>query len=190
MDAVTQGFEVMDTETSRAPILVLGLGNILLQDEGVGVAVIERLQQRYRLPDEVELLDGGTSGISLLDDIRDREHLLVVDAVRTGKPAGTEVVLRGDEVPAFLCNKVSPHQLALSDVLANLSLINASPRQVTVVGMEPLSLDTHLGLSTLVASRLQALTEHVIEEIEAAGYQVESLDQASWNNDHLLMTEA
>lgn len=190
MDVAIQTSGVTVTETPRAPMLVLGLGNILLQDEGVGVAVIERMQRRYRVPAEVELLDGGTSGMSLLDDIRSREHLLVVDAVRTGKPPGTEVVLRGDEVPDFLCNKVSPHQLALSDVLASLALMNQSPREVMVIGMEPLSLETHLGLSALVASRLQALTERVIEEIKTAGYQVEPLEQASWNNNLSLMTEA
>ena len=177
-------------DTTIAPVLVLGLGNILLQDEGVGVAVIERLQRRYRVSNEVEMLDGGTSGMSLLDDIRNREYLIVVDAVRTGQPAGTEVVLTGDEVPAFLCNKVSPHQLALSDVLANLALMGESPHKVTVIGMEPLSLETHLGLSKLVASRLQSLTERVIEQIEAVGYQVERLDQTSWNNTISLMTEA
>ena len=190
MDVAAQTFSMTDTESARSPVLVLGLGNILLQDEGVGVAVIERLQRRYRVPEEVELLDGGTSGMALLDDIRGREHLIVVDAVRTGKPPGSEVVLMGEEVPAFLCNKVSPHQLALSDVLANLALMEESPQRVTVIGMEPLSLETHLGLSNLVASRLQALTERVIEQIEAAGYQVEPLDREFWNNNISLMTEA
>jgi len=65
-----------------------------------------------------------------------------------------------------------------------------SPHKVTVIGMEPLSLETHLGLSKLVASRLQSLTERVIEQIEAVGYQVERLDQTSWNNTISLMTEA
>ena len=190
MDAVVTTLRMTDTETVQAPVLVLGLGNILLQDEGVGVAVIERLQRRYRVPDEVELLDGGTSGMSLLEDMRKREYVIVVDAVRTGKPPGTEVVLTGDEVPAFLCNKVSPHQLALSDVLANLTLMNESPHHVTVIGMEPLSLDTHLGLSDLVASRLQALTDRVIEHIEAAGYAVEQLKPEAWNDNVSLMTEA
>ncbi len=190
MDAVVKSFNMMDTEVTQAPILVLGLGNILLQDEGVGVAVVERLQRRYRVPEEVELLDGGTSGMSLLDDMRNREHVIVVDAVRTGKPPGTEVVLTGEEVPAFLCNKVSPHQLALSDVLANLTLMNESPKQVTVIGMEPQSLETHLGLSEMVAARLQGLTERVIEQIEAAGYAVELLKPEAWNNNVSLMTEA
>jgi hydrogenase maturation protease len=190
MDVAVHTISMTETETPRAPMLVLGLGNILLQDEGVGVAVVERLQRRYRVPEEVELLDGGTSGMSLLDDIRNREHLIVVDAVRTGRPAGTEVILTGEEVPAFLCNKVSPHQLALSDVLAALTLMDESPGQVTVVGMEPLSLETHLGLSELVASRLQSLTDRVIEQIETAGYQVEQLEQVSWNNNISLMTEA
>ena len=190
MDAAVQNINMTDAETEQAPVLVLGLGNILLQDEGVGVAVVERLQRRYRVPAEVELLDGGTSGMSLLEDMRNRQHVIVVDAVRTGKPPGTEVVLTGEEVPAFLCNKVSPHQLALSDVLANLTLMNESPQHVTVVGMEPLSLNTHLGLSDTVAARLQSLTERVIEQIEAAGYAVEQLEPEAWNNNVSLMTEA
>jgi hydrogenase maturation protease len=163
-------------EAVRAPLLVMGLGNILMEDEGVGVAVIERLRERYRLPDTVELLDGGTSGMALLDDLRLRERLIVVDAVRTGEPAGSIVVLKGAQVPAFFRSRISPHQLALSDVLAVLTLTGEIPPEVTVIGVEPASLTTHLGLSDLVAGRLEALTTRVVMEISAMGFSVEPRD--------------
>ena len=160
-------------EAAQAPVLVLGLGNILLQDEGVGVAVIERLQRDYRLPEGVELLDGGTSGMTLLDDMRMRDKLIVVDAVRTGPAPGTVVVLRGDQVPAFFRSKVSPHQLALSDVLAVLTLTGEKPLDVTVVGVEPLSLETKLGLTDVVEGCLDTLIAQVFDELRSSGYSVE-----------------
>jgi hydrogenase maturation protease len=170
MLAVAAAFVGPEADAGRAPVLVMGLGNILMEDEGVGIAVIDRLSQRYKLSDAVELLDGGTSGMALLDDLRLRERLIVVDAVRTGQPAGTIVVLKGDEVPAFLQSKISPHQLALSDVLAVLTFTDELPPDITVIGVEPASLETHLGLSGVVAGRLDALVMRVVEELGAIGY--------------------
>ena len=70
-------------------VLVLGIGNILLKDEGVGVRLIEAVDQEFVIPEGVELLDGGTAGIELLDHISQRELLVIVDAMRNGHPAGT-----------------------------------------------------------------------------------------------------
>lgn len=176
MNAIAAVMVGLDDDAVRAPLLVMGLGNILMEDEGVGIEVIERLRQRYRLSDRIELLDGGTSGMALLDDLRMRERLIVVDAVRTGQPAGSIVVLKDDQVPAFFRSKISPHQLALSDVLAVLTLTGEVPPDVTVIGVEPASLTTHLGLSDLVASRLDALTTRVVMEISAMGFSVEPRD--------------
>ena len=67
------------------PVLVLGMGNILLEDEGLGVRALERLQSEYEFPEQVELLDGGTTGMGLLDDISGREYLIVLDAVQNGE---------------------------------------------------------------------------------------------------------
>lgn len=175
MNAAAHALTGLDTGPQQAPILVLGLGNILMEDEGVGVAVVEHLQQHYRLPAGVELLDGGTSGMALLDDLRRRETLIVVDAVRTGQPPGTLVVLRGEQVPAFFRSKISPHQLALSDVLAVLTLTGEMPANTIVIGIEPLSLETHLGLSGIVAGKLAELTTRVIAELNTLGYEAEPL---------------
>ena len=98
--------------------LILGLGNILLQDEGVGVRVIERLHADYVFPDHVLVLDGGTLGLDLLAYIEDYSHIVIVDAVKAGKETGTLIRLVNDEIPAFLGPKVSPHQVGLQDLLA------------------------------------------------------------------------
>ena len=152
------------------PVLVLGLGNILLQDEGVGVRVIERLKRDYEFPADVEVLDGGTAGMALYEHIIDRERLIVVDAVKTGRPPGTLVVLENEEVPAFFRNKVSPHQLALSDILAALQIAGGSPPQITVIGIEPLTLDTGLNMSETVMSQIGTLAKMVVNQLAELGY--------------------
>ncbi len=93
-------------------ILVLGVGNILLTDEAIGVRIVEALEQRYILPDYVEILDGGTAGMELLGDMANRDHLIIADAIVSKKNTpGTMMILRDEEVPALFTNKISPHQL-------------------------------------------------------------------------------
>jgi hydrogenase maturation protease len=149
---------------------VLGLGNILLEDEGLGIRALELLQQRYEIPLEVELLDGGTTGMGLLDDISGRQHLLVLDAVQTGEPPGTLVKLAGDEVPVYFGMRISPHQLGLSDVLATLELSGERPAGVTVLGLVPESLEMCLELSDLVKDRLDSLVGAAVMELDGLGY--------------------
>jgi len=160
----------LNTDSSSCPVLVLGLGNILLEDEGLGIRALELLQQRYEIPSEVELLDGGTTGMGLLDDISGRQHLLVLDAVQTGEPPGTLVKLAGDEVPVYFEMRISPHQLGLSDVLATLELSGERPAGVTVLGLVPESLEMCLQLSDLVNGRLDSLVEAAVKELDNLGY--------------------
>ncbi|MBI3187617.1 MAG: HyaD/HybD family hydrogenase maturation endopeptidase [Gammaproteobacteria bacterium] len=167
-----------------AEVLVLGLGNCLIEDEGVGVAAIEYLMHHYDFPDEVELLDGGTSGMGLLDDLRNREHVIVLDAVRTGHKPGELVVLKDAQVPAFFRSKVSPHQLALSDVLAVLTLTNEQPGKISVIGVEPVSLKTRVGLSSLVSRQLKPMVEEVILQLSDAGYIVTEKPETSQKQDY------
>lgn len=155
-----------------AEVLVLGLGNCLIEDEGVGIAAIEYLLHHYDFPDEIELLDGGTSGMSLLDDLRNRSNVIVLDAVRTGHRPGELVILKNEQVPAFFRSKVSPHQLALSDVLAVLTLTDGQPGKISVIGVEPVSLKTRIGLSDAVKKQLQPMAEEVVMQLIEAGYIV------------------
>ena len=146
------------------------MGNILLEDEGLGIRALQALQREYALPDGVEVLDGGTTGMGLLDDISGRDQLLVLDAVQTGAPPGTLVVLRDDEVPVYFGLRVTPHQLGLADVLATLELSGERPARVTVLGLVPSSLELTLELSPLISEKLGGLVEAAAEELARLGY--------------------
>jgi hydrogenase maturation protease len=157
-------------QAKRPPCLVLGMGNLLLEDEGLGVHALSILLQRFELSEAVECLDGGTSGMALTDDIGGREHLLVLDAVQTGDPPGTLVSLRGGEVPVYFGVKVTPHQLGLSDVLAHLELTGERPGSVTVLGLVPASMEMSLQPSATIAAELDGLVNAAVEELTALGY--------------------
>jgi len=160
----------LDETSLPAPVLVLGMGNILLEDEGLGIHALRLLQQRYELPSEVEFLDGGTSGMALIEQISGRRHLLVLDAVQTGDPPGTLVNMSDQDVPVYFGLRVTPHQLGLSDVLASLKLTEEQPDEVTVLGLVPRSLEMSLDLSEQIGSRLEDLVEAVVEELHSLGY--------------------
>lgn len=145
--------------------LVLGLGNILLHDEGIGVRVIERLRTRYTFPDNVIVLDGGTLGLDLLAYIEETSHIVIVDAVNAGKEPGTLVRLVNDEIPAFLGPKVSPHQVGLQDLLALARLRGHFPEEVILWGVQTAHLEPGLDLSPKVAAQIEPLCLRVIEEL-------------------------
>ncbi|MFN2165272.1 MAG: hydrogenase maturation protease, partial [Anaerolineae bacterium] len=90
-------------------VLILGAGNLLLSDDGAGVHVIRRLMEAVELPEQVQVLDGGTMGLDLLHYLEGIRYLLIIDAMETGGPPGTLRRLAGDEVPAYLSVKMSPH---------------------------------------------------------------------------------
>ena len=152
--------------------LVLGLGNILLGDEGVGIRVVERLQQLYHLPDEVQVLDGGTLGLELLPFVEDAERLLVVDALELGAEPGTVARLEGHEVPAFLGVKVSPHQVGLADLMAVTRLRGHFPERLVLWGVQPAVLAVGVELSPTVAAQVDLLVEKTVAELTEWDVQV------------------
>jgi len=146
------------------------MGNILLEDEGLGIRALEVLQRDYSFPPGVELLDGGTTGMGLLDDISGRDHLLVLDAVQTGEPPGTLVAMRGSDVPVYFGIRVTPHQLGLADVLATLELSGEQPGSVAVLGLVPQSLELTLELSESIRAKLAELVQATVDELTSLGY--------------------
>lgn len=151
-------------------IIVLGLGNILLRDEGVGVRVVEALAEQYALPAGVEVVDGGTVGMDLLDTLAGCDHLLICDAVQTGAPPGSVVTLTDAEVPALFQTRYSPHQLGLSEVLATLILMEEAPAAITLIGVVPVDLDLGAELSPEVAAVVDQAVERVAAELTALGF--------------------
>lgn len=154
-------------------VLVLGIGNVLLQDEGVGVHAVEALQTRFRLPPQVEVLDGGTAGMELIEYILGKTGLIIVDAVKLDRPPGTLVRLVGDEVPAFLQTHLTPHQLGLSDVLATLAMVAEKPQHIVLLGIVPQSLELSVTLSGLIGQKLNALVDGVVAELAGMGLRLE-----------------
>lgn len=139
-------------------IVVLGIGNMLWADEGFGVRCVEALQQRFEFAPHVELVDGGTQGLALLQYVQEADALLILDAIDYGLAPGTLKVVQGDEVPCFLgAKKMSLHQTGFQEVLSLATLTGKYPQQVLLIGCQPQELEDYGG--SLRPRTLQALEE-------------------------------
>lgn len=145
--------------------LVLGLGNTIMTDDGIGPKVIECLQQTELLDGEVGLLDGGTLGLDLLPHLEGVGRLIILDAVELDKEPGSLVRLVGDEVPLAIEHKLSPHQMGLKDLLAVACLMSCLPEEVILLGVQPASLELGTELSPAVAAALPELCKLVMAEL-------------------------
>jgi hydrogenase maturation protease len=156
----------------RPDLVVLGAGNLLLQDEGLGVHALRRLAERYILPPEVALIDGGVRGLDLLPLIEGVPRLLIVDAVGTSDPPGTLVRLDGPAIPAALALKMSMHQVGLQELLGVCALRGTMPARLVLWGMQPAVIDWGLDLTWTIADRLDTLVDAVAGELEGWGVAV------------------
>ena len=160
------------SEPRPAGALVVGLGNPLMGDDGIGLAALERLRAGWRVPPTVELLDGGTWGINLMPTLESAGQVLFLDAIRAGRAAGTLAELNGPELPRMLGLKLSPHQIDLREVLALLELRGTTPATITCLGLEPASIELRSGLSPEAAAGLDALVQAAAARLEAWGHPV------------------
>ena len=150
-------------------VVVLGVGNLLLSDEGVGVHAIAALERDFDFPDGVRCVDGGTSTQELLGDLEDLDHLIVLDAVAAGFAPGSMIRLEGKSVPQAFTTKLSPHQIGIADLLAMLTFTGHAPKRVLLLGVEPAVLTLSMDLSPGVAARLPELCAQVVAELGALG---------------------
>jgi hydrogenase maturation protease len=147
------------------PVIILGLGNPLMGDDGAGLAALEALRAHCDFGAGVVLEDGGTLGLELLPLVEDAGSLLVLDAVRLGGAAGTTVVRTGDQIPRCFSHKLSPHQIGFRETLALAGLRGNLPRRFTLVGVEvtvalyaePLSPTVLRALPAMVAAAIAQL---------------------------------
>lgn len=150
-------------------ILILGVGNILYTDEGVGVRAVERLIETYDFSDNVTLMDGGNLGMRLMQPLMESDYAIVLDAVLGGDVPGSVYRLTGDDLRKSLAFKDSMHQSDLVDTLIYCELIGKRPETV-VVGMEPFDYETMaVELSPTVAERLPLMLDVALKELAAAG---------------------
>jgi hydrogenase maturation protease len=145
-----------DNPAEPGPIVVLGIGNVLWADEGFGVRCVEALQQQWQFDEHVELVDGGTQGLYLIQHVQGAARLLIFDAIDYGLPAGTLKLIENDEVPRFMgAKKMSLHQTGFQEVLSVAKLRGWNPESVTLIGCQPEILDDYGGsLSDTVKARL------------------------------------
>jgi len=155
-------------------ILVLGVGNVLLTDEGAGVRAVEQLQRRYVFPPQVELIDGGTMGLDLLSYLDDKTHLFIVDAILSDKPPGSVVIEKLLDPPAYFRQKISPHQIGLSELLAVASMQDCLPPSITLFGIVPLDLSTGMEMSPAVTAAVEQVVLAVVQELGLMGLEVGS----------------
>jgi hydrogenase maturation protease len=151
--------------------IVIGVGNPLLGDDGLGLAALARLREAWVLPAEVELLDGGTWGMNLLPLIEDADRVLLIDAIDTGAAPGTQVTMPRGRLPRYLATKISPHQVDLSDVLALAELRGTLPAETIAIGMQPAGFEFGSPLSEPLRAGLDDLVEGVVRRLAAWGHE-------------------
>jgi hydrogenase maturation protease len=165
--------------TKRIGVLVLGLGNVLLGDDGLGAAAIARVERDYRIPPHVRLEDGGTLGLALLDLLADSDHVILVDAVRTDAPPGALVRLDGADVADAVRDRLSPHQVGVADLLDAARLIDCYPSTVTLLGLVPETIDLAVVRSRAVDSGIDQLVRAIVGEVRRLGYGMLPESQAA-----------
>ena len=156
--------------SERIPLLVLGLGNVLLEDDGVGAAAVALLLDRYEAPRGVQVLDGGTLGLSLLPYLDAADAVILVDAVRADACPGSFVRLIGDDVAPAVATRLSPHQIGVADLLDGARWLGRYPRRVVLLGLVPDSMELAVGLSARVQPALPALMERIVDEARTLGF--------------------
>jgi len=155
-------------------IIVLGVGNILLRDEGIGVRVVEELQRRYSFPENVRLVDGGTQGLWLMSTIQEADRLVVVDAILGRGEPGTLYRLERDDLPKGLRAKQSAHDSDLVEALNLCNLLESGPKSVVVVGVEPENIQPFgLEMTDAVAAKVDELIDMVLGELRLLGVEPE-----------------
>ncbi len=151
---------------------VIGLGNPLLTDDGVGLAMLAQVQAAGTWEDGLEWVDGGTWGLCLLPVLADAQRVLVLDAVRAGRDPGTVVRGSGDAVPRLYAHPLSPHQIDLSEVLGAAELVGALPAELEVIGVEPASIDGPcLEMTDAVAAAVPRAVAEALRVLAAWGHR-------------------
>ena len=158
------------TSADASRTVVLGLGNMLMADDGVGLAALARLEDEWFAPSGVTLVDGGTWGMNLLHIVEGADHLLIFDAIDIGGEPGSIVKLEGSDIPRFLAQKVSPHQIDLREVLALAELRGMLPTHLVALGIQPERVQLSTTLSPVVEARIDELVRMGVATLGRWGF--------------------
>lgn len=161
---------ISQNETRPPDTVVISLGNPLMGDDGLGLAALEHLRRGWYVPPDVELVDGGTWGITLLPVIEDAKRVLFLDAIDANATPGTEIVLIGTQLPRYLATKISSHQVDLRDVLALAELRGTFPEQAVAFGLQPARVELIEELSDVVRARMGGLVQAAVRQLGEWGH--------------------
>lgn len=150
---------------NTAPTLILGIGNILLKDEGIGVRVVEAMQD-FALPEGVELVDGGTSGADLVELLADRRKVIVIDAIDAQHPPGTILRMTLEDILPAAGDSISLHQFGLADSLVMGRQMGVLADEVVIIGVQPNEISPGLELTPELAAMIPRVIEIVLGELE------------------------
>ena len=158
---------------SDSKVAVIGVGNILLQDEGVGIHIVNALIKEYRFDPPIEIVDGGTTGMDLLNYFEDNEKILIIDAVNFDKEPGFIGSIENDDILTVLTTKLTMHHLGLTDVLSTMKVHDIKPEQMFLLGIQPESLELEMELSETVAARLPRMIEVILKKLNEWGIKTD-----------------
>lgn len=147
-------------------ITILGIGNTLFADEGVGIYLLPLLEEALKEVENIEIIEGLTDGMKLLGPIEDAENLIIIDAINAGKVPGTIITLVGDEIPAYFGIKMSVHQMGFQEVLFAAKMRERYPKQIVMYGMQPTSLQLGVGLTETNQNKLPELAKVVLDQVK------------------------
>lgn len=154
-------------------IAVIGIGNTLMTDEGVGVHIVNALIKNYRFSPEIELIDGGTAGMELLQFFQDNEKIIIIDAVNFDEEAGFIGSIENDDILQRLNNKLSMHHLGITDVLSSLQLTGGKANEIFLLGIQPKSLELGMELTDDIAQKTDKMIGIILQKLEEWGVKAE-----------------
>ena len=163
----------------QSDVTVLGVGNVILRDEGFGVRVAEYLDAHYDFPENVQIVDGGTLGIELTQFVTGTKKLLVIDSINGHAAPGTRFAIRDDDVLAHFQDKISAHEVGIQDVLALLEVTGHKIPTVTVLGVQPYNLEAGVELSEEMRKLVPEVAEEALNELRKWGIKATKKEHAA-----------
>ncbi|MFH1076775.1 MAG: HyaD/HybD family hydrogenase maturation endopeptidase [Pseudomonadota bacterium] len=148
-------------------VSLIGMGNILMKDEGVGVHALNAFSNRYSVPDNVDVVDAGTIGLELIPYIERRDKVLMVDCVQFEKEPGYIGVIMDENIPARLSVKASIHHLGLMDVLSLIKLRDTMPKTLCLIGVQPKAVELGLEMTSDILARMDDVVKLIVDKLRA-----------------------
>ncbi|MGG2014869.1 HyaD/HybD family hydrogenase maturation endopeptidase [Bacillus sp. S10(2024)] len=155
----------MINQNKKVKITILGIGNTLFTDEGVGIHLLPLLEEAYKDDKQIEIIEGLTDGMKLLGPVEEAENLIIIDAINAGVEGGTILSLEGDEIPAYFGIKMSVHQMGFQEVLFAAKFRERYPKKIIMFGMQPTSLELGVELTEMNQEKLGDLAEAVMNQV-------------------------